>query len=51
MKWFGGLFLAALAEARPQFGGGLGGGGGGTSGGYSLIRFGCSQVSLQRVDP
>ncbi len=40
------LALAAFAEAAPQFGGG-GGGGGGTT----MLRFGCSQVVIDRLDP
>jgi len=41
------LILAAVADAAPQRGGG-GGIGGGRS---SLIRFGCSQVVIDRIDP
>jgi hypothetical protein len=37
------LALAALSEAAPQFGGG--------AGGNSLIRFGCSEVVVTRLDP
>lgn len=48
------LAFASLASAMPQFGGGGrgGGGGGGSTGhGTSLIRFGCSQVVIERLDP
>ena len=41
------LILAAVAEAAPQRGGGGGGGAKGTS----LIRFGCSQIVIDRIDP
>ncbi len=46
------LAFVALAQAAPQFGGGRGGGGGGSTGhGTSLVRFGCSQVVIERLDP
>jgi hypothetical protein len=48
MKWF--LALATLAEALPQVGR-QGAGAGSGSGGYSLLRFGCAEVSVQRIDP
>lgn len=41
------LALAAFAEAAPQFGGGGGGGGGGTT----MLRFGCTQTVIDRLDP
>ena len=37
------LAFAALAEALPQFGGG--------SGGLAMLRFGCSQAVIERIDP
>ena len=50
MFWSALLALAALAEAAPQFGmPGAGGAGGGS--GFSLIRFGCSEVVITRLDP
>ena len=36
------LALAALAEAAPQFGG---------NNGFTMLRFGCSQVVIDRIDP
>lgn len=36
------LALAALAEAVPQFGG---------AGGLTMLRFGCPQVVIDRLDP
>lgn len=33
--------LAAVAEAAPQMGGG----------GFTMLRFGCSQVAIDRIDP
>lgn len=35
------LALAGLSEALPQFGGG----------GSTMLRFGCSQVVIDRIDP
>lgn len=48
---FGILALASLAQA--QFGGGGGGRGGGGGGGSQLamLRFGCSQTVIDRIDP
>ncbi|KAK4245453.1 hypothetical protein C7999DRAFT_34215 [Corynascus novoguineensis] len=37
------LVLAALAEAAPQFGGG--------GDGPTMLRFGCSQLVIDRIDP
>ena len=45
MLQLGLLALAALVEGAPQFGGG--GGGGGTA----MLRFGCSQAVIERIDP
>lgn len=48
------LSLAAIAEALPQFGGGFGdgfGGGGGFGGGTTMLRFGCAQIVIDRLDP
>ena len=44
MFWLTVLALAAVAEAAPQRGGGgyLGG---------TLLRFGCSQITIERLDP
>lgn len=36
------LVLAALAEAVPQFG---------VPGGSTMLRFGCSQLVIDRIDP
>ncbi|KEZ39143.1 hypothetical protein SAPIO_CDS10542 [Scedosporium apiospermum] len=50
MIWSTLLAFAIVAEAAPQFGmPGAGGGGGGR--GFSLIRFGCSEVVITRLDP
>jgi len=43
MRWSA-LLLAALAEASPQFGGS----GGSRS---TMLRFGCSQLVIDRIDP
>lgn len=51
------LLFSSLVDAMPQRGGGGGGGGGGGNGGVaqgggsSLIRFGCSQIVIDRIDP
>lgn len=52
------LVLAALAEAAPQFGGGFpgfpgfpGGFPGGGEGSPTMLRFGCSQLVIDRIDP
>lgn len=46
------IALAAIAEALPQFGGGFGGGGGGGfGGGTTMLRFGCAQIVIDRLDP
>jgi hypothetical protein len=42
MHWTSLLALTALAEAAPQFGGG---------GGVTMLRFGCTQVVIDRLDP
>lgn len=42
MYWSSLLAFTALAEAVPQFGGG---------GGLTMLRFGCSQVVIDRLDP
>jgi hypothetical protein len=44
MLWSTLLAFTALVEAAPQLGGG--GGGRGT-----LLRFGCSQIVIERIDP
>jgi len=44
MHWTALLALAALAEAAPQFGGG-----GGSR--PTMLRFGCSQLVIDRIDP
>ncbi|KAK3314293.1 hypothetical protein B0H66DRAFT_577936 [Apodospora peruviana] len=44
MHWSALVALAALAEAAPQFGGG----GGSRS---TMLRFGCSQLVIDRIDP
>ena len=36
------LLFAALAQAAPQFGG---------SQGYTMLRFGCAQTVIDRIDP
>jgi hypothetical protein len=54
MHWSTLLGLTALAEAAPQFGGGFGGGGGGGGGfggGTTMLRFGCTQIVIDRLDP
>ncbi|KAI2610082.1 uncharacterized protein GGS25DRAFT_244854 [Hypoxylon fragiforme] len=43
MFWTSLLSLAALAEAAPQFGGGFGG--------VTMLRFGCPNVVIDRLDP
>lgn len=45
MVWLELLSLATVANALPQFGGG--GGGGGTA----MLRFGCAQTVIDRIDP
>lgn len=51
------LLFSSLVDAMPQRGGGGGGGGGNGNGGVaqgggsSLIRFGCSQIVIDRIDP
>lgn len=40
------LALAATARAIPQFGGG-----GGFGGGTTMLRFGCAQIVIDRLDP
>jgi hypothetical protein len=42
MFWTTLLALTALVEAAPQFGG---------SGGLTMLRFGCAQVVIDRLDP
>ena len=42
MRYSAFLALAALSEAIPQFGGG---------GQSTMLRFGCSQVVIDRIDP
>jgi hypothetical protein len=42
MKSFAIVALAAVAEALPQFGGG---------GQSTMLRFGCAQVVIDRIDP
>ncbi|CAK7199469.1 hypothetical protein SEUCBS139899_002149 [Sporothrix eucalyptigena] len=51
MIWSALFAFASLATAAPQFGGGGGGSGGSTGHGTSLVRFGCSQVVIERLDP
>lgn len=46
MFWTSLLTLAPLVGAAPQFGGGGGGGGG-----LTMLRFGCTQVVIDRLDP
>jgi len=46
MYWSTLLALAALAEAAPAPQGG-----GGTGGGTTMLRFGCTQVVIDRIDP
>jgi hypothetical protein len=41
MIWPALVAFAALAEALPQFGGG----------GFTMLRFGCSEVAIDRIDP
>ena len=41
--WFGLLSLAGAAYAAPQFGGG--------GGGSAMLRFGCAQAVIDRIDP
>ena len=43
MLWPTLLALAAIVEAAPQRGGLMGGG--------TLLRFGCSQITIERLDP
>ena len=49
------LLFSSLVDAMPQRGGGGGGGNGNggvaQGGGSSLIRFGCSQIVIDRIDP
>jgi hypothetical protein len=40
-KWFGLLAIAAVAHAQ----------GGGGSSGLAMLRFGCSELSIDRIDP
>lgn len=40
------LALVAASQARPQRAGGGGGGGG-----ITMLRFGCAQVVIDRIDP
>jgi hypothetical protein len=42
MLWSALLAFAALTEAMPQGGGG---------GAYTMLRFGCSQIVIDRIDP
>lgn len=42
MKSIALITLAAVAEAMPQFGGG---------GKSTMLRFGCAQVVIDRIDP
>lgn len=56
MYWSTLLTLAATAKALPQFDGGFGGGfggggGGGFGGGTTMLRFGCAQIVIDRLDP
>ena len=44
MYWTTLIGLAALAEAAPQFGGG-------GAGATTMLRFGCTQVVIDRLDP
>jgi len=44
---FGILALASLAHAQ----GGRGGGGGGGGSQLAMLRFGCSQTVIDRIDP
>jgi len=47
MFWSSVLAFAAFAQAQ-RAGGGRGGG---MSGGGAMLRFGCSQVVIERLDP
>lgn len=42
MRWLVLVGLTATVEAIPQFGGGYS---------TTMLRFGCSQVSIDRIDP
>jgi len=42
MLWTSLLAVAALAEAAPQLGG---------AGGLTMLRFGCAQIVIDRLDP
>jgi hypothetical protein len=46
MLWSSLLALTALVQAAPQ--GRMGGGG---NGGTAMLRFGCSQAVIERLDP
>ncbi|KAK0723369.1 hypothetical protein B0T26DRAFT_750644 [Lasiosphaeria miniovina] len=48
MHSLGLLAFAAAVQAAPQ---GFGGGGGGGGGGGAMLRFGCAQAVIDRIDP
>ncbi len=46
MLWAGVLTFVAVAQAAPQ-----GRAGGGAGGGTAMLRFGCAQSVIERLDP
>ena len=51
MMWLGFISLTAMAYAAPQVGGGAGQTGEGTLGNTAMLRFGCAQAVIDRIDP
>jgi len=49
--WLSLLSFAAVSYAIPQVGGGAGQTGEGTLGNTAMLRFGCAQVVIDRIDP
>ena len=51
MMWLWIISLTAVAYAAPQVGGGAGQTGEGTLGNTAMLRFGCAQAVIDRIDP
>jgi len=51
MMWLGLLSLAAVVCAAPQVGGGPDQTGEGILGNTAMLRFGCAQAVIDRIDP
>ena len=49
--WLGIALLIGVTYAAPQVGGGAGQTGEGTLGNTAMLRFGCAQAVIDRIDP